>query len=32
LLERQRAIWALGQVRVYDGNNDVFEVQGVFVP
>jgi Tol biopolymer transport system component len=32
VIERQRAIWELGQVKVYDGNGGLFEVQGVFVP
>ena len=30
--ERARSIWALDQVRVYDGNGSLFAVQGLFVP
>jgi hypothetical protein len=41
VLEGRRAIWALGQVKVFDGgpdgvvstaDNTLFAVQGVFVP
>jgi Tol biopolymer transport system component len=28
----KRAVWQLGQVKVYDGNGSLFAVEGVFVP
>jgi hypothetical protein len=30
--EGNRAIWELGPIRLFDGDNAVFETQGLFVP
>jgi hypothetical protein len=32
LIAGRRAIWQLGQVKVYDGENNLFMVEGVFIP